>query len=137
MRISDWSSDVCSSDLTSQILKELQRIGLRLALDDFGTGYSSLSYLRSYKFDTIKVDQSFMAGIHTSYEDRAIIQAVAQLDRSPNMDTVAEGVETDDQPPYARAAEFTNVQGSLLRRPLTDDQVEKILPEHESGDHLQ
>src|SRR3546814_2567007 len=67
---------------TSQILKELQRMGWRLALDDFGTGYSSLSYLRSYKFDTIKVDQSFMAGIHKSYEDRAIIQAVAQLARS-------------------------------------------------------
>src|SRR3546814_12163723 len=122
MRISYWSSDVCSSDLvisclysagltarrlelevtesvflednlqTSQILKELQRIGLRLALDDFGTGYSSLSYLRSYKFDTIKVDQSFMAGIHKSYEDRAIIQAVAQLARSRNMDTVAEEI---------------------------------------------
>src|SRR3546814_11692484 len=77
---------------------------------------------RSYKFDTIKVDQSFMAVIHKSYEDRAIIQAVAQLARSLNMDTVAEGVETDDQLHYAREAGFTNVQGYLLRRPMTDDQ---------------
>src|SRR3546814_19240446 len=92
------------------------------------------SYLRSYKFDMSKVDQSFMAGIHKSYGDRDIIQAVAQLARSLNMDTVAEGVETDDQLHYAREAGFTNVQGYLLRRPMTDDQVAKLLAEHHSGD---
>src|SRR3546814_17779141 len=78
-----------------------------------------------------------MAGIHKSYEDRAIIQAVAQLARSLNMDTVAEGVETDDQLHYARAAGFTNVHGYLLRRPMTDDQVAKLLAEHHSADPLQ
>src|SRR3546814_11005800 len=78
-----------------------------------------------------------MAGIHKSYEDRAISQAVAQLARSLNMDTVAEGVETDDQLPYAREAGFTNVQGYLLRRPMTDDKVSKLMAEHHSGDHLQ
>src|SRR3546814_2911310 len=109
-------------------MKEVLRMGLRRALDDFGTGYSSLSYLRSYKFDTIKVDQSFMAGIHKSYEDRAIIQAVAQLARSLNMDTVAEGVETDDQLHYAREAGFTNVQGYLLRRP--DRKSTRLNPSH-------
>src|SRR3546814_3546301 len=54
---------------TTQILKELQRIGLRLPLVDFGPGYSSLRYLRSYKFDTLKVEQSFWAGIHKINED--------------------------------------------------------------------
>src|SRR3546814_19508908 len=53
------------------------------------------------------------------------------------MDTVAEGVETDDQLHYAREAGFTNVQGYLLRRPMTDDQVAKLLAEHHSGDPLQ
>src|SRR3546814_16313514 len=52
----------------SQILKELQRIGLRLALDDFGTGYSSLSYLRSYTLTPIKVDQAISAGHPQRYE---------------------------------------------------------------------
>ena len=114
---------------TSQILRELQRIGLRLALDDFGTGYSSLSYLRSYKFDTIKVDQSFMAGIHKSYEDRAIIQSVAHLAAALQMDTVAEGIETADQLRYASEAGFTDVQGYLLCRPLGDAEVSTLLRE--------
>lgn len=121
---------------TSQILRELQRIGLRLALDDFGTGYSSLSYLRSYKFDTIKVDQSFMAGIHKSYEDRAIIQSVAHLASALKMDTVAEGIETADQLRYASEAGFTNVQGYLLCHPLGDVEVSKLLNEHSSRDDM-
>ncbi|MBB4639772.1 putative bifunctional diguanylate cyclase/phosphodiesterase [Rhizorhapis suberifaciens] len=121
---------------TSQILRELQRIGLRLALDDFGTGYSSLSYLRSYKFDTIKVDQSFMAGIHKSYEDRAIIQSVAHLASALRMDTVAEGIETADQLRYANEAGFTNVQGYLLCRPLGDAAVSKLLNEQSGKDDM-
>lgn len=112
---------------TSQLLRELQRIGLRLALDDFGTGYSSLSYLRSYKFDTIKVDQSFMAGVHKSYEDRAIIQAVAHLASALEMETVAEGIETQEQLRYANDAGFTNVQGYLLCHPLDDTDIMKLL----------
>src|SRR5690606_34214018 len=92
---------------TSQLLRELQKIGLGLALDDFGTGYSSLSYLRSYRFDTIKVDQSFMAGIDKSYEDRVIVQSVAQLAGALKMRTVAEGIETPEQLRYARNAGFT------------------------------
>ncbi len=114
---------------TSQILRELQRIGLRLALDDFGTGYSSLSYLRSYKFDTIKVDQSFMAGVHKSSEDRAIIQAVAHLASALNMDTIAEGIETDDQLRYASEVGFTDVQGYLLCRPIGELEIAALLNE--------
>lgn len=107
---------------TTTILKELQRIGLRLALDDFGTGYSSLSYLRSYRFDTLKVDQSFMAGVGNNREDRAIVQAVGILAKALDMETVAEGIETEDQLRHAREAGFTNVQGYLLGRP-TDRQA--------------
>ncbi|MBK5265468.1 MAG: EAL domain-containing protein [Alphaproteobacteria bacterium] len=116
---------------TSQILRELRRIGLRMALDDFGTGYSSLSYLRSYSFDTIKVDQSFLAGIDKSFEDRAIIRAVAHLARELNMDTVAEGIETHEQLRYAKDAGFTNLQGYLLNKPMSDDAILKLL---ERGD---
>lgn len=104
---------------TNLILTELQRIGLRLALDDFGTGYSSLAYLRTYAFDTIKVDQSFIKGVGTNPRDRAIAQSVAYLARSLNVETVAEGVETAEQLRYARETGFTNVQGYVLSRPIT------------------
>ena len=115
------------SGQTNTILRELQRIGLRLALDDFGTGYSSLSYLRSYRFDTLKVDQSFMAGVSSNAEDRAIVRAIGNLARDLAMDTVAEGIETPDQLLHAREAGFTNVQGYLFSRPVTSKRVAEMI----------
>ena len=114
---------------TSQLLDELRRIGLRLALDDFGTGYSSLSYLRSHSFDTIKVDQSFMRGAANSVEDRAITQAVADISRKLNIETVAEGIETAQHLAYARDIGFDNVQGYYLCRPLAMADLEPLLRE--------
>ncbi|MDI1295197.1 MAG: EAL domain-containing protein [bacterium] len=117
------------SGQTSAILRQLQRIGLRLALDDFGTGYSSLSYLRSYRFDTLKIDQSFMAGVSANPEDRAIVRAIGHLARDLSMDTVAEGIETKDQLRHAREAGFTNVQGYLFSRPVSGDMIAKLIEE--------
>jgi diguanylate cyclase (GGDEF)-like protein len=105
---------------TNQMLRDLQRIGLRLVLDDFGTGYSSLSYLRSYHFDGIKVDRSFMEGVAASREDQAIVKAVGLLADALDMETVAEGIETEDQLEYARRAGITNVQGYLMCRPQSE-----------------
>lgn len=115
------------SGQTNAVLRELQRIGLRLALDDFGTGYSSLSYLRSYRFDTLKIDQSFMAGVSANVEDRAIVRAIGNLARDLAMDTVAEGIETPDQLQWAREAGFTNVQGYLFSRPVTRDRIAELI----------
>ncbi|WP_031295305.1 putative bifunctional diguanylate cyclase/phosphodiesterase [Sphingobium ummariense] len=103
---------------THLILGELRRVGLRLALDDFGTGYSSLGSLRTHEFDTIKVDQSFMRGVGESSRDRAIAQSVAYLARALQVETVAEGIETEEQLRYARETGFTNVQGFVLSRPM-------------------
>jgi len=112
---------------TSQMLRELQLIGLKLVLDDFGTGYSSLSYLRSYSFDTIKVDQSFMAAIGSSREDQAIIQAVGQIASTLDMETVAEGIETEDQLRHAREAGFNSGQGFLLCPPQPRERMAEVL----------
>ncbi|MGE4322581.1 MAG: putative bifunctional diguanylate cyclase/phosphodiesterase [Sphingobium sp.] len=112
-----------NSGRTSHLLSELQRIGLRLALDDFGTGYSSLGYLRDYYFDTIKVDQSFIRGVDENPRYRAIAQSVADLARALDVETVAEGIETQEQLNYARATGFTNVQGFVLSRPMPADAV--------------
>lgn len=102
---------------TNQILRDLRRIGLRLILDDFGTGYSSLSYLRSYHFDGIKIDRSFMQSISATKEDQAIVSAVGFLAGALDMETVAEGIETEEQLSYARNSGIINVQGFLLCRP--------------------
>ena len=99
---------------THQMLRELQQIGLRLVLDDFGTGYSSLSYLRSYHFDGIKIDRSFMNSIAVSREDQAIVRAVGHLADALEMEIVAEGIETAEQLQYAREAGIHNVQGYLM-----------------------
>jgi len=112
---------------THLILNELRRIGLRLALDDFGTGYSSLGYLRSHSFDTIKVDQSFMRGVGENPRDRAIAQSVAYLARELEVETVAEGIETEEQFRYAGEMGFTNVQGYLFCRPIPADQLTAVL----------
>ena len=112
---------------TSAMLLELRQIGLRLALDDFGTGYSSLSYLSAYSFDTIKVDQSFIRNVRRSRENQAVVLAIAFLAEQLGMDTVVEGVETQEQLDYARAVGFTDVQGFLMCQPQTREAIRVML----------
>jgi predicted signal transduction protein with EAL and GGDEF domain len=119
---------------THLILAELRRIGLRLALDDFGTGYSSLGSLRSHAFDTIKVDQSFMKGVGENPRDRAIAQSVAYLAHSLNVETVAEGIESEEQLRYAREVGFTNVQGFILSRPMPVDALLELMAQMKGDD---
>jgi EAL domain-containing protein (putative c-di-GMP-specific phosphodiesterase class I) len=100
-----------------RVLHQLRDLGLSIALDDFGTGYSSLSYLRTFPFDKIKIDRSFvgeMADVDTS---AAIVCAVANLGRSLDIVTTAEGVETERQFALLRAAGCTQAQGYLFGRP--------------------
>lgn len=115
------------SGRTNLILSDLRRIGLRLALDDFGTGYSSLGYLRDYAFDTLKVDQSFMRGVEDHARHRAIAQSVAYLAHALDVETVAEGIETEEQLRCAREMGFTNVQGFVLSRPVPAAQVLEMM----------
>jgi len=112
---------------THQMLRELQLIGLQLVLDDFGTGYSSLSYIRSYRFDILKIDQSFMAGISDSPQDQAIIRAVSGMAEALRMNTVAEGIETEEQLRHARAAQFQRGQGFLLCPPMQGQMLRDII----------
>ena len=98
-------------------LNELRQLGVRISLDDFGTGYSSLSYLRTFQFDKIKVDQSFVRGLETEQNSRSIMRLVADLGSSFAMKTNAEGVETEEQLNWLRAEGYTEVQGYLLGRP--------------------
>jgi diguanylate cyclase (GGDEF)-like protein len=97
-------------------LHELRKLGAQIALDDFGTGYSSLSYLRSFPFDKIKIDQSFIQDMSNGAEPLAIVNAVAGLAKCLNMISTAEGVETQQQMDTVQSMGCTEMQGYLFSR---------------------
>jgi len=109
------------NDKNIGILHELRDLGVSIALDDFGTGYSSLSYLRIFPFDKIKIDKTFVSEMSRMDVCAAIVCAVANLGRSLDIVTTAEGVETEEQLELLRAAGCTQAQGYLFGRagPLT------------------
>src|SRR5207253_11143648 len=100
-----------NSEGTLAILHEFRAMGVKISLDDFGTGYSSLSYLRSFPFDKIKIDRSFMRDLSKKGDSLAIIKAVIGLGHSLGMSTTAEGVETEEQLRAVREQGCNEVQG--------------------------
>ena len=113
------------NDKTLEMLHELRGMGVRIAMDDFGTGYSSLSYLRSFPFDKIKIDQSFIRDLLSSSDSPKIVESVIRLARSLNMAVTAEGVELKQQLDVLREMDCTEMQGFLFSTPRP---VEEILP---------
>ena len=105
------------------ILHQLRELGVSISMDDFGTGYSSLSYLRSFPFDKIKIDRSFVKDLAERTDCVAIVRAISGLGRSLNITTTAEGVETIDQLDWLRAEGCNEVQGFLFSaaRPASED----------------
>jgi predicted signal transduction protein with EAL and GGDEF domain len=104
-------------DATVKTLHLLRGLGVRISMDDFGTGYSSLSYLRSFPFDKIKIDRSFVRDLAEKEDCAAIVRAVAGLGASLGITTTAEGVETVEQLALVRAQGCTEAQGYLFSRP--------------------
>jgi diguanylate cyclase (GGDEF)-like protein len=105
--------------LAVQVLDRLRKMGIKLSLDDFGTGYSSLGYLRNIRFDTIKVDRSFVQGAAKAKpESIAIIRAVVALADSLNIATTAEGVETEVELAMVQQMGCKKVQGYYFGRPM-------------------
>ncbi|NGP16675.1 putative bifunctional diguanylate cyclase/phosphodiesterase [Devosia aurantiaca] len=115
------------SETTIAALHELRAMGIRISMDDFGTGYSSLSYLRSFPFDKIKVDRSFMADIATRADSQAIIKAIIGLGQALGMTTTAEGVETEEQMAIVREHGVSEVQGFLFSPPLQPAALANLL----------
>ncbi len=108
-------------------LHEFRELGVRVSMDDFGTGYSSLSYLRSFPFDKIKIDQSFVRDLGAKDSSIAIIRAVSGLGSSLGMETTAEGVETVDQLMRVRQEGCTEVQGFLIGVPQPASEIAELL----------
>lgn len=115
------------SDVTLATLHRLRALGVRISMDDFGTGYSSLSYLRSFPFDKIKIDRSFVSEVATRDDSMAIVRAVTGLGKSLGISTTAEGVETSEQLALLRLEGCTEVQGYLFSPPRPAEDVEKML----------
>jgi EAL domain-containing protein (putative c-di-GMP-specific phosphodiesterase class I) len=109
---------LANNETTLETLHNLRSLGVRIAMDDFGTGYSSLSYLRSFPFDRIKIDKSFIDQMGDSGESCAIVKAVAELGATLGMTTTAEGVETEAQYRLVQQHGCTDVQGYYFGRPL-------------------
>lgn len=114
---------------TLATLQKLRALGVQIALDDFGTGYSSLSYLRSFPFDKIKIDRSFVQDLSNSKEPFAIVHAVAGLAKSLNMVSTAEGVETKQQRDALQSLGCVEMQGYLFSRPRPSAEIAGILLE--------
>ena len=111
---------------TLQTLHRLRELGVRVSMDDFGTGYSSLSYLRSFPFDKIKIDRSFVKDLDGKPEGDAIIRAIAGLGKSLGMTTIAEGVETPAQMQRIRDEGCTDVQGYLISKPVPASEIHAL-----------
>lgn len=112
---------------SNSLIREFQKIGLKLSIDDFGTGYSSLTYLKKYRFDKIKIDTSFIADVTKSREARAIIHALVGLAAELDMEIVAEGIETETQMGYVTGAGCTAAQGFFLGRPVPESVINRRL----------
>jgi diguanylate cyclase (GGDEF)-like protein/PAS domain S-box-containing protein len=109
------------------IMSQLRALGLRISIDDFGTGYSSLSYLRRFPVSTLKIDQSFVAAMHTDRESCAIVSTVVALGRNLGLEVVAEGVETASQFDQLASMGCDAVQGYLFSRPVPADAVGSLI----------
>jgi diguanylate cyclase (GGDEF)-like protein len=107
-------------------LHELRKIGVQIAMDDFGTGYSSLSYLRSFPFDKIKIDRSFIQDISKGSGPLAIVHAVAGLAKCLNMVSTAEGVETQQQLEALQAVGCTEMQGYLFSQAKPAEDIMRL-----------
>jgi diguanylate cyclase (GGDEF)-like protein/PAS domain S-box-containing protein len=106
------------NDTNLATLHQLRDLGVQIVMDDFGTGYSSLSYLRSFPFNKIKIDRSFINDVSNMGDANAIVQATTSIASTMKMTTTAEGVETQAQLDAIRALGCTEMQGFLFSRPV-------------------
>ncbi len=120
-------------EFTINILDELRKKGFKISLDDFGTGYSSLSYLKDIPINTLKIDKSFVDTILIDTSTSIITDAVITMVKKLGLETIAEGVETEEQYEYLKKMNCDNIQGFLLGRPMPKNNIiELIMKENKS-----
>jgi EAL domain-containing protein (putative c-di-GMP-specific phosphodiesterase class I) len=120
-------------DRAIAILQRLKDLGVQISMDDFGTGYSSLGYFRTFPFDKVKIDQSFIRDMIVNKQARAIVRSVIGLGRGLGMPVVAEGVETAEQLEALRSEGCDQVQGYLISRPSPISYFERVVIDRDCG----
>ncbi|AVT74466.1 hypothetical protein RPPS3_04030 [Rhodopseudomonas palustris] len=114
-------------------LHALRALGVRISMDDFGTGYSSLSYLRSFPFDKIKIDQSFVRGLCDNRESQAIVRSIISLGNGLGVTITAEGVESEAELSWLRAEGCQEAQGFLFSQARPNAEITGLLDLQQSG----
>ena len=112
---------------TARQIAEMAKIGVRISVDDFGTGYSCLSYLHQLPLHTLKIDRSFVSRMLEPDGTRLVVEAIVTLARNLGLQTVAEGVENEEQLALLRAAGCDRIQGFLFSRPLSALEAARLL----------
>jgi diguanylate cyclase (GGDEF)-like protein/PAS domain S-box-containing protein len=130
--IFEITENVVMEDLAGarEVMKRLDRLGVRLAIDDFGTGHSSLAYLKQFPVQEVKVDRTFVQGMVESQVDEAIVRAVIDLADAMGIATVAEGVETEEQLARLRTLGCPIAQGFYFSQPLRAEEFDGLLTRH-------
>jgi len=112
---------------TGQLFAKLSKLGVQLEIDDFGTGYSSLGYLQNFPIRTIKIDKSFIKELDKSKKGVEIIRAMISMARDLGMETIAEGVETEEQFKELQRLMCHSAQGYLISHPLDPQHAEEYM----------
>jgi diguanylate cyclase (GGDEF)-like protein len=112
---------LADQDQVADELEKLRALGVRLSLDDFGTGYSALSYLKRFKFDLLKIDQSFVSGLPHNPDDVSVVKAILAMARGLDLKVVAEGVENNEQLHFLMSQDCEYAQGYFFAKPVDEE----------------
>ncbi|MCC6319784.1 MAG: EAL domain-containing protein [Gemmatimonadaceae bacterium] len=127
------SAVIHQPDIARRLMIELKAHGIRFALDDFGTGYSSLSYLQHFPIDVLKIDRSFMNGVTREGPPQTLVRTIIQLANALALQTVAEGIETEEQRRAVHHMGADYGQGYHFARPMAPEDVPAYVAECRSG----
>jgi diguanylate cyclase (GGDEF)-like protein/PAS domain S-box-containing protein len=114
-------------ETTTNAMRDLKELGIRIAIDDFGTGQSSLVYLKRFPIDTVKIDRAFVRDVTTDESAAAIVSYVINLAHTLRLCVVAEGVETEEQWSFLKLNACDQMQGFLFSEPLPADEAESFM----------
>jgi len=125
------------AEATLEMVRRLKSLGVKLSVDDFGTGYSSLAYLKRFAVDKLKIDQSFVRDLLTDPDDAAIVRAIIEMAHSLKLQTIAEGVETEELANLLRIFNCDEAQGYWYARPMPAGELEVFVRERQGKPAVQ